>query len=136
MASTTPTPSAPEWVSRWPEAFAIVTGFFPEKRPKDGSLACRPLLVTQVLRRKDDGSVHLRVAYGTSKVKFPERANDDLIVQNLSDLDACGLMTPTRFVIAPDYQIIRPWSEEFFRPWGGSPSPRRGKSICSANMPG
>lgn len=127
MGLTSPTPNAPEWLKRWPEAFSIVTGFFPEKQPKGGVPACRPLLVTQVLRSKLDQSIALRVAYGTSKTRFPERMNQDLIIQNISDLDACGLMTPTRFVINPRDQIIRPWTQEYFKPWGGCPSPRRGK---------
>jgi hypothetical protein len=119
--------SVPEWVGRWPEAFSIVTGFFPETRPKDGKLKCRPLLVTQVLRRKSDNQIHLRVAYGTSKLRFPDRAGRDLIVQNISDMNECGLMTPTRFVVAPNDQIIRPWTAEHFQPWGASGTPRRGR---------
>jgi hypothetical protein len=125
MASTSRT-KTPDWVSRPPQAFSIVTGFFPETKPKGDAPACRPLLVTQVLRSRRTGEVALRVAYGTSRTKFPQRANIDLIVQNLSDLDECGLQTATRFVVAPDTQIIRPWTPEFFCPWGGSPSPRRG----------
>lgn len=127
MASTSPTQSEPDWVKRWPEAFAIVTDFFPETKPKDGSPACRPLLIMQVLRSRTTGGIFLRVAYGTSKVRFPERAGVDLIVQNLSDLEACGLLTPTRFVVDPADQIVRPWSSEHFAPWGGSGAPRRGR---------
>jgi hypothetical protein len=120
-------PNPPDWLRRWPEAFAIVTGFFPETKPREGGAMCRPLLVTQVKRRKSDGSIFLRIAYGTSQVRFPEKANTDLIVQNVSDLDECGLMTPTRFVIEPAQQVIRSWDEEHFKPWGGSSTPRRGR---------
>lgn len=127
MASITPTQQEPEWVKRRPEAFSIVTGFFPETKPKDGKASCRPLLITQVLRHKETGQIAMRVAYGTSKIRFPEAANRDLIVQNISDLDACGLMTPTRFVVNPKNQIVRPWTQDFFRPWGAALSPRRGK---------
>lgn len=127
MASTSPTPSAPDWVARWPEAFAIVTGFIKERKPKGGVSACRPLLVTQVLRSRVDGSIALRVAHGTSKTKFPERANIDLIIQNISDLDECGLMTPTRFVVDPQDQFILKWNADNFRPWGGCSTPRRGR---------
>ena len=127
MASTTPTPDAPDWVRRWPDVYSIVTGYIPEKKPEGGKPKCRPLLVTQVLRKKGDGRIYLRVAYGTSKIKLLERAGSDLIVQNIDDLDACGLMTPTRFVINPADQFIRPWDADHFAPWGGSGTPRRGK---------
>lgn len=127
MANPTPTTSAPDWVARWPEAYAIVTGFYPESKPKGGAPQCRPLLVTQVLRGRTTGKIALRIAYGTSITRFPERAGIDLIIQNISDLDACGLQSPTRFVIAPKDQIVRQWTPEFFRPWGGCSTPRRGK---------
>lgn len=127
MASNSPTKNVPDWVGRWPEAFAVVTGFFPEARPKGGKPDCRPLLVTQVLRAKSSGAIHLRIAYGTSKIKLQKYANRDLIIQNLSDLDACGLMTPTRFVIEPRSQLVREWTPENFAPWGGCNSPRRGR---------
>jgi len=42
-------------------------------------------------------------------------------------MDACGLQTPTRFVLDPDEQFIMPWDEHHFAPWGGSGTPRRGK---------
>ena len=126
MASTTPT-GAPDWVRRWPEAYAIVTGYIPEKKPKGGQPKCRPLLVTQVLRSKKTSGIFLRVAYGTSQMRFPDRAGSDLIVQNISDMDACGLQTPTRFVLDPDEQFIMPWDAHHFAPWGGSGTPRRGK---------
>jgi hypothetical protein len=127
MGSTTPTTPTPEWVKRWPEAYAIVTGYIPEKQPKGVHPKCRPLLVTQVLRSKQTGIIHLRVAYGTSQIRFPERATSDLIIQNISDMDACGLQTPTRFVINPSEQYIMPWDEYHFAPWGATGTPRRGR---------
>lgn len=126
MGSTTPT-AAPDWLRRWPEAYAIVTGYIPEKKPEGGHAKCRPLLVTQVLRSSKADGLFLRVAYGTSKLKFPERAGSDLIIQNISDLNACGLQTPTRFVVDPEQQFVSPWDQEHFAPWGGSGTPRRGR---------
>lgn len=127
MGSYFPMTNAPDWVGRWPSAYSIVTGYFPETKPREGGPVCRPLLVTQILRNKSTGAIALRIAYGTSKIRFPEKANADLIIQNLSDLDDCGLKSPTRFVINPNQQIIRPWTTEFFAPWGGSGTPRRGQ---------
>lgn len=116
----------PEWVKVPPQAYSIVTGFYPETKPKDGSPDCRPLLVTQVLQSKQTGKIALRVCYGTTQLKFPQRASIDLIVQNSSDLDACGLLRPTRFVIDPSQQVILRWDEVQFKPWSGYTHPRRG----------
>lgn len=116
----------PEWVKVPPQAYSIVTGFYPETKPKDGSLDCRPLLVTQVLQSSKTGETAVRVCYGTTKLKFPQRANLDLIVQNSSDLDACGLLRPTRFVVDPSQQVILHWGDTHFMPWTGCLHPRRG----------
>lgn len=116
----------PEWVKVPPQAYSIVTGFFPEIKPKDGSPDCRPLLVTQVLQSRTTGATAVRVCYGTTKLRFPQRANIDLIVQNSSDLDACGLLRPTRFIIDPSQQVILRWGETHFQPWTGYGHPRRG----------
>ncbi len=115
----------PEWVKVPPQAYSIVTGYFPETKPKDGSPDCRPLLVTQVLQ-SNSGATAVRVCYGTTKLKFPRRANDDLIVQNSSDLDACGLLRPTRFVVDPSQQVVLRWDKKHFKPWSGCSHPRRG----------
>lgn len=115
----------PEWVKVPPQAYSIVTGFYPETKPKDGSPDCRPLLVTQVLQSKS-GATAVRVCYGTTKLKFPQRAHVDLIVQNSSDLDACGLLRPTRFVVDPSQQVVLRWAEGGFKPWTGCIHPRRG----------
>ena len=96
---------SPDWVKVPPQAYSVVTGFFPETNPKDGSPDCRPLLVTQVLQSQT-GATAVRVCYGTTKLRFPQKANVDLIVQNSSDLDECGLLRPTRFVLDPEQQVI------------------------------
>lgn len=126
MVLTTPMPSPPDWLSRPPQAYSIITGFFPETKPKDGSPDCRPLLVTQVLQGSA-GSIALRVCYGTTKVLFPQKANEDLIIQNSSDLDECGLLRATRFVIDPRQQVPLLWSEDNFCLWSGCSHPRRGR---------
>ncbi|MBM1814540.1 hypothetical protein JQX09_18205 [Sulfitobacter pseudonitzschiae] len=117
--------NSPEWVKVPPQAYSIVTGYFPETKPKDGSPDCRPLLVTQVLQSRS-GATAVRVCYGTTKLKFPQKANIDLIVQNSSDLDGCGLLRPTRFVIDPSQQTVLLWGDKYFEPWSGSKHPRRG----------
>jgi hypothetical protein len=110
-----------------PQVYDIVTGFFPEKKPKGGTPDRRPLLVTQVLRSRKTGAIAVRVAYGTSQLRFPDRLGRDLIVQNMSDMDECGLQRPTRFVVTPDQQQLLIWDESNFAPWGAAPSPRRGR---------
>jgi hypothetical protein len=85
------------------------------------------LLVTQVLRGRQTGRIAVRVAYGTSVLRFPEKQSSDLIIQNISDMDECGLQRPTRFVLAPDQQELLIWDATNFAPWGGSGSPRRGR---------
>lgn len=120
-----PMPSVPEWLSRPPQAYSIVTGFFPETKPKGGTPDCRPLLVTQVLQGSK-GRIALRVCYGTTKVLFPQKANEDLIIQNSSDLDQCGLLRATRFVVDPRQQVPLIWATDNFMPWGNGPHPRRG----------
>lgn len=119
-------PNQPDWLSRPPQAYSIVTGFFPETRPKSGKPDCRPLLVTQVLQGSK-GGIALRVCYGTTKTYFPQKANVDLIIQNSSDLDECGLLRSTRFVVDPRQQARLIWSEDNFRPWTGCSHPRRGQ---------
>lgn len=122
---------APDWLARPPRAYDIVTGYFPETRSKGGSPDCRPLLVTQLLQSKATGAVSARVAYGTTKTRFPQLADADLIVQNSSDLDACGLLRPTRFVLDPAQQLILPWSTENSEPWTGCRHPRRGTLLTN-----
>jgi hypothetical protein len=116
---------SPDWVKVPPQAYSVVTGFFPETNPKDGSPDCRPLLVTQVLQSQT-GATAVRVCYGTTKLRFPQKANVDLIVQNSSDLDEGGLLRPTRFVLDPEQQVILRWNEVNFRPWSNCGHPRRG----------
>ncbi|WP_339112804.1 hypothetical protein [Thioclava sp. GXIMD2076] len=117
----------PNWAQQPPTAYSIVTGFFPEAKPEGGTAKCRPLLVMQVLQGKSSGKIALRVCYGTTKVKFPQRANIDLIIQNSSDLDACGLLRATRFVIDPKQQTLLEWNADNFCLWSGTQSPRRGQ---------
>lgn len=120
--------STPNWVHRPPQAYDIVTGFFPETSPEGGTPKCRPLLVTQTYRVKGGSNrIVLRVAYGTSLKKAPHEYDDrDLVIYNSSELNQCGLLTPTRFVCDPSQQTLLEWNQENFCTWSGETHPRRG----------
>lgn len=113
----------PDWIAAPPKNFDIVTGFFPEARPKPNwADNPRPLLVVGVFRGKSSGDVMVRVAYGTSqieKIRYP-----NLVIGNLSHLNDLNLPRPTAFVICPGEQwAILPWSEERFAPWSQFSTP-------------
>lgn len=113
----------PSWEATPPSIYCIVTGFFPEASPKDTwATNPRPLLVCGTAIDKDTGMYFCRVAYGTSRVSRARK--DDIIVGNMSALNALGLKTPTRFVISSGAQMaILPWTAEFFHPWTSKSSP-------------
>lgn len=113
----------PDWIAAHPHSFDIVTGFFPETRPKPTwADNPRPMLVVGVFRSKSSGRVWVRVAYGTSQVEKVRPPN--LIIGNMSHLDALNLPKPTAFVIHPGNQwAIIPWSEEHFAPWSSFATP-------------
>lgn len=113
----------PDWTAVPPRNFDIVTGFFPEARPKaNWETNPRPLLVAGVFRAKKSGKVWVRVSYGTSKVEKIRWPN--LIIGNMSHLDALNLACPTAFVITPGHQwAILPWGEEHFAPWSAFQTP-------------
>lgn len=118
--------STPNWLSSPPSAFDVVTGYFPETKPKEGGPKLRPLLVTKVLRNRHTGHFACEVAYGTSNLKVGQKLLDDIIIQNIGDLDAIGLLQATRFVLSPKQRIILPWSTEHFCCWTGYRTPRLG----------
>lgn len=113
-----------DWSQTPPALFSVVTGFFPETRPKhDWATNPRPLLVTGVFRKRNTSEIFVRVAYGTSRTRrIPAPPN--LCIANMSCLDALNLARPTTFVISPGSQmVILPWSPEHFRPWRGFAAP-------------
>jgi len=117
------------WEKFPPSAFDVVTGYFPEKKPRKGGPMCRPLLVLTVRENKDRGLFACRVAYGTSNVKASSRRYSDLVIQNLSCMNQMGLKNPTRFVLHPKSNLIwLPWTEKYFCTWSGMSGPRIGST--------
>lgn len=107
----------PDWTAAPPRNFDIVTGFFPEARPKPNwAENPRPMLVAGVFRSRSTSRIMVRVAYGTSQVEKIRHPN--LIIGNLSHLNALNLARQTAFVIHPGSQwAILPWTDEHFMPW-------------------
>ncbi len=81
------------------------------------------MLVCGTAEDPESGMYFCRVAYGTT-MYLEKRKPDDLVVGNMSMLDALGLKYPTRFVThSGRHMAIMPWTSEFFRPWSGKSSP-------------
>lgn len=113
------------WEKATPPAFCIATGRFKESSPDPEGPKLRPLLITDVFRRKSDGLVLCRVFYGTSS-NLDRRKRDDLYIQSLSALEKLNLATATRFVLCDIKQsTFLPWTNEFFQPWNDSSTPIR-----------
>lgn len=112
-----------DWVAVPPRLYDVVTGFFPEAKPKHNwSENPRPMLVVGVFRGKNSRRILVRVAYGTSQVGKAQAY--DLSIHNLSSLDALNLACPTAFVLTPGSNMaILEWSEVHFSPWQGFSSP-------------
>lgn len=118
--------STPSWLASPPSTFDVVTGYFPETKPNEGGPKLRPLLVTKVLRNRKSGDFACEVAYGTSNLKVGQKLLDDVIIQNMGDLNAIGLLQATRFVLNPMQRVILPWTTQHFGCWSGYTSPRLG----------
>ena len=116
---------APGWLSEPPSAFDIVTAYFPETNPK-GELRLRPCLVLEVMRGRSSGAIACKLAFGTKRLKFVQRRNLDLIIQNAGDLQEVGLPMATRFDLDADNLAILPWAESHFGCWSGRRHPRIG----------
>ena len=118
----------PVWEKTRPRIYSVVTGFFPETSPRPSwETNPRPLLVCGVATHVDTGQHFCRIAYGTTKHLELAKPND-LVIGNLSKLDALGLKYPTRFVVyAGSQMVILPWSEKHFHPWSGKRSPILGR---------
>lgn len=112
------------WENNPPALFSVVTGFFPETSPRETwATNPRPLLVCGVAQDPVDKTYYCRVAYGTTQ-KLDRAHEDDVVIANLSMLNALGLKNPTRFVVFTGSQmVILPWTSEFFRPWTSYKSP-------------
>lgn len=105
-----------------PKPGDIVTGFFPETKPKHNwQTNPRPLLV---LRRytATDGSISVLLSYGTGEIsKVKQHA---LVIANLSTLNSLNLAKPTAFILMPGRNLaILPWTDAHFAPWTGFKTP-------------
>lgn len=71
-----------------------------------------------------DNNPWVEVVYGTSK--DPNRAGyENFTVSKVSEMDACNLKYATRFCFKKVMQL--PWSEEYFQPIPGQPTPIIGR---------
>jgi hypothetical protein len=118
--------SQPEWVGGPPNLFDIVTGYYPESKPKAGTPAHRPCLITAVYRNEETGQHACEIAYGTKSLKQHNRQGLDVIVVNSADLDAMGLPMATRFNLDADKRVTLLWASENFQPWTGYSTPKIG----------
>lgn len=112
------------WAARPPRVFDVVTGFFPEEKPKiNWSTDPRPMLVTGVFQR-DDGLFSIRAAYGSTEVAKVRRRGQVLEIGNASILSSIGLKRPTSFLLSPGSQhMILAWTAARFKPWCGRATP-------------
>lgn len=106
--------------------FDIVTGYYPESRPKAGTPAHRPCLVTAVYQDSETGGYACEVTYGTKSLKTHQRMGLDIIIINSADLDLIGLPMATRFDLDADNRVVMEWKEDNFMPWAGYQSPKIG----------
>jgi len=115
------------WPGHPPAVYDVVACYYPETEPKpDGSNKLRPALVLNVFKDRKGGGFFLQLTYGTSNLKFPQRAGADLIIQNASDLRDIGLPRATRFNLDDEAIIMLPWTPEFFGCWNGMDTPYLG----------
>jgi hypothetical protein len=106
----------PGWVSRPPRVGEIVTCLY----PNDPKGRLRPCLVLEA-RAGSASGYSIRVAYGTKSLDKATRGNIDLIIENQSDVDACGLAVPTRFDL--ENTAVIPWEPPDCDCWHGQYSP-------------
>lgn len=118
--------SQPKWTRSPPNLFDIVTGYYPESKPKAGTPAHRPCLITAVYQNDEDGSYACEIAFGTKTLKTHQRSGLDIIIVNSSDLDEIGLPIATRFDLDSESRVVLEWRTDNFRPWKGYSSPKIG----------
>lgn len=107
----------------------IVTGIYPESNPRGGVPSVRPCLVMNVYQNKKTNEIALNIAYGTKNLKLLTREGKDLIVQNVSDLNAMGLPAATRFNIQDSYRVNLLWGPSNFACWPNRSHPRLGSLL-------
>lgn len=109
-----------DWTTEVPNAYEIHTAYFPYHNADGEGVKLRPCLIMNVYKGKTSGIYKLKIAYGTRKLKLPER-NCDLLIQNSRDLDDIGLPCATRFDLDLTAEVM--WNEENFGCWEGRSSP-------------
>ena len=115
------------WTLSPPNLFDIVTGYYPESKPRAGTPALRPCLVTHVYQDTETGAYACEIVFGTKNLKIMKRKDKDLIIQNLSDMREVGLYVATRFDLDNSKRVVLEWSEQNFKPWTGYRTPRTGR---------
>jgi len=118
--------SQPKWTLSPPNLFDIVAGYYPESKPKAGTPAHRPCLITAVYQDTEGGTYACEVAFGTKSLKSHQRAGLDIIIANSTDIDAMGLHMATRFDLDMRNRVVMEWKNDNFQPWKGYNSPRIG----------
>ena len=106
--------------------FDIVTGYYPESRPKAGTSAHRPCLVTAVYQDTESGGYACEVTFGTKSLKTHQRSGLDIIIINSADLDAICLPRATRVDLDADNRVVMELKKDNFMPWSGYQSPKIG----------
>lgn len=101
-----------------PKELYIVTGFYPEKNPKEGGPAHRPLLVLDTHLNIGSGAKFVcLVTYGTKNINSSYGGRNDIIINNLSYMNKIGLKYPTRFMMSEVFHTYMPWISPYFEPW-------------------
>lgn len=94
-----------------PQPLDIVWCNFPEREnPKRPGPKSRPALVRRWIE-SDQGLIYVEVAYGTTR-ENPLSAPYDLHIQNSGEIDKCGLLRHTCFIL--DRMAMLPWAPEYF----------------------
>ncbi|GHF18151.1 hypothetical protein GCM10017044_10830 [Kordiimonas sediminis] len=95
-----------------------------EEYPSVPASKCRPALVRQTAVSEEGGKPEIEIVYGTSKL-LKDQYPFDLFVEHVRDMNEAGLWQATRFVLGKKAWL--PWSEDFFVPGVGCPTPVIGR---------
>ena len=87
----------------------------------------RPVLILSVMAHqvKELQFVTVQSAYGTSQNKGKANVKTQLLIENVHALNMARLFQATRFDLSKTRWI--PWSERWFEPAPGSPTPVMGR---------
>src|SRR5690606_12194049 len=108
-------------VASIPNPLDIAWCWFPVREaPESPGPKHRPTLVRAIKMSPDQTKAAIQVTFGTSNAKHGERPFD-LLIENSTGLDHCGLPYVTRFDM--DKTIWLPWAVEYFTPREGYSHP-------------